>query len=77
MTINQGGSYDPETLTLLNTILDDAWASLLPDQQANLSYSKTILAERILRLARQGERDPIRLRACALMGVVASTRVES
>jgi hypothetical protein len=30
MQIPEGGSFDPETVTLLAIALDEAWASLLP-----------------------------------------------
>jgi hypothetical protein len=56
--------FDPETIALLRTSLDRAWASLPPGQQAVTSQS--LLAERILRAAAQGERDPDRLRARAI-----------
>lgn len=56
--------FDPETLALLRTTLDRAWASLPASQQA--VTSRSILAERILRAAAQGERDPDRLRAGAV-----------
>ena len=58
--------FDPETIEVLRIALDEAWASLLPRQQA--LTSKTDLAERILALASVGERDPIRLRTAALNG---------
>jgi hypothetical protein len=56
--------FDRETVTLLRTTLDHAWAILPPSRQA--ATSRSILAERILRAAAQGERDPDRLRALAL-----------
>jgi hypothetical protein len=56
--------FDRDTVTLLRTALDRAWASLPPGQQA--ATSRSILAERILKAAAQGERDPERLRAFAL-----------
>ena len=58
--------FDPETIEVLRTALDEAWASLLPRQQARIN--KAELAERILALASVGERDPIRLRSAALNG---------
>jgi hypothetical protein len=58
--------FDPDTIALLRTTLDHAWASLPPGQQA--VTSRSILAERILRAAARGERDPDRLRAHALSG---------
>jgi hypothetical protein len=56
--------FDPHTVSLLRVILDRAWTSLPPSQQAGTSRS--VLAERILRAAARGERDPERLRAHAL-----------
>jgi hypothetical protein len=56
--------FDPVTVALLRKTLDRAWASLPPRRQAVMSRS--VMAERILKAARQGERDPERLRALAL-----------
>jgi hypothetical protein len=56
--------FDPATVALLRTILDHAWASLPPSEQARTSRS--VLAERILKAASQGERDPERLRIRAI-----------
>ena len=58
--------FDPETIMVLKEVLDDAWASLRPEQQA--SMLKTTLAERIFRSAAQGERDRERLLDAALEG---------
>jgi hypothetical protein len=69
--VNGGTIYDPETVELLSTVLDDTWACLLPEQQA--SVGKTLLAERLLRAAARGERDPQRLRARALFAVTPQT----
>jgi hypothetical protein len=57
--------FDLETIALLRETLEDAWASLRPEQRA--ATVKTTLAERILKSAAQGERDPDRLRDAALM----------
>ena len=65
----QPKSFDPETVTLLREILDDAWASLPPEQQATMQ--KTALAERMLKSVAQGERDPERLRDAALEDLAA------
>lgn len=62
-------SFDPETVALLRETLEDAWASLRPEQQATMQ--KTMLAERILKSAAQGERDRQRLRDAALMDLAA------
>ena len=51
--------FDRDTIALLRTTLDRAWASLPVGQQA--ATSRSILAERILKAA-----DPERLRALAL-----------
>jgi hypothetical protein len=67
MDRNQGTVFDPETIDLMRSVLDAAWASLQLEQQA--SVSRTLLAERILRAAQRGERDPARLRARALFSV--------
>ena len=61
----QRTSFDPETLSLLRQTLDDAWESLTPVQRA--MTSRTLLAERILKSAANGERDPERLRNEALL----------
>jgi hypothetical protein len=55
--------FDPETIALLQITLDRAWASL-PERQQVVT-SRSILAERILKAAARGERDPDRLRAQA------------
>jgi hypothetical protein len=61
--------FDLETIALLREVLDDAWASLRPTQQARML--KTTLAERILKSARQGERNRDRLLDAALMEFTA------
>jgi hypothetical protein len=57
--------FDLETIALLRETLEDAWASLRPEQRA--ATFKTTLAERILKSAAQGERDRDRLLDAALM----------
>ena len=69
MVGKQPKSFDPETVTLLREILDDAWASLPAEQQATMQ--KTALAERMLKSVAQGERDPERLRDAALEDLAA------
>ncbi len=61
--------FDPETVTVLREILDEAWSCLPPERQATMQ--KTALAERILKSAAQGERNRERLRAAALMNLAA------
>ena len=51
--------FDPETITTLKEVLDDAWDRLGPELQATVP--KTVLAERILVSAAKGERNRERL----------------
>jgi hypothetical protein len=67
MGSHEAGWFEPETLTLLKTALDEAWTSLGAEQRAHAS--RTDMAVRILKLARNGVRDPVRLRAGALIEV--------
>jgi hypothetical protein len=62
------GTYDPETVILLRTALDQAWGTLLPHQRAGITKSE--LAQRLLEFAALGERDPVRLRVRAVTEVV-------
>ena len=55
--------FDPTTLAMLRNVLDEAW-SRLPAGQTEVTRS--LLAQRILRAAKAGERDPARLRARAI-----------
>jgi hypothetical protein len=64
MTSSQNGSFDTGTITFLRTVLEESWACILPEQRA--SISKSVVAERILRAAANGERDPARLRMSAI-----------
>jgi hypothetical protein len=56
--------FDLETVSVLKETLEDAWACLRPEQRINMSRS--LLAERILKAAAQGERDREQLRDAAL-----------
>jgi hypothetical protein len=69
LKIPEGGSFDPETIATLQTALEDAWTNLSSEQQG--AIDKGTLAARILRLAADGERDPIRLCAHAVLGAAA------
>lgn len=66
---SQPVNFDRATVTLLRETLDDAWACLPSHQRA--TTSKTLLAERILKAAAEGERNPDRLIDAALMVVAA------
>jgi hypothetical protein len=59
-------AYDPETLDLMRDALDQAWA-LLPEAGKN-KFLKIDMADRVLRKAATGERNPAQLRAAALAG---------
>jgi hypothetical protein len=59
-------SFDPETVHQLEGILDQAWACLPSERREHTT--KSHLAQRILRLAAEGERDPTRLRTYAVEG---------
>jgi hypothetical protein len=65
MDRNEAAHFDPETISLLRTTLNNAWSCLRAKQRATTSQS--LLAERILKLAGEGERNPERLRDGALM----------
>jgi hypothetical protein len=64
-------AFDPETLAILKVAFDEACLDLGPGQR--IPSVRANLAQRILSRASQGERDPVRLRAYALMNVVPST----
>jgi hypothetical protein len=55
--------FDAETVAILRGVLDDAW-SRLPAGQT--SVTRSVLAECILKAARDGERNPERLRDRAI-----------
>jgi len=61
--------FDLKTVSLLREILEDAWASLPPTRR--MTVSRSLLAERILKSAGQGERDRERLLDAALMELAA------
>lgn len=56
--------FDLDTVALMRETLNEAWASLQPQQRATMQ--KTTLAVRILETAAEGERDPKRLLDAAL-----------
>jgi len=63
------GSFDPETLVILETAFDEAWITL----KTNGSDMPNELARRICHLAMEGERDPVRLHDRALLGLIPAT----
>jgi hypothetical protein len=60
----QAAHFDSETIFLLRSVLTDAWSRLRMEEREAISQS--IMAERILKLAAEGERNPERLRDEAL-----------
>jgi hypothetical protein len=74
MKVDDGWAFEPATIKLLRGVLDEAWSSLRPAEQPTeqAQSSRSLLAERILKLAATGERDPHRLRAGALTEIVTS-----
>ena len=65
------GSFDPQSLVILETAFDEAWLTL--KAIGNTTVRPDELARSVLRLAMEGERDPIRLHDGALRGVLPAT----
>jgi hypothetical protein len=61
-------SFDPQTLVILETAFDEAWLTL--KAVGNSTVRPDELARSLLRLAMDGERDPVRLHDGALKGLV-------
>ena len=57
-------TFDPDTVALLRSVLDDAWALLPKTQQSEIVKSE--MAQRLLKQAADGVRDPVKLQASAL-----------
>jgi hypothetical protein len=70
-------SFDPQTLVLLVTAFDEAWLTL--KSVGNKTVKPDELARGVLRVAMEGERDPVRLHDGALEGLLpaATWREES
>ena len=65
------GSFDPQTLVLLEAAFDEAWWTL--KSVGNKTVKPDELARSVLRLAMEGERDPVRLHDGALDGLIPTT----
>ncbi len=61
-------AFDPQTLVLLETAFDEAWWTL--KSVGNRTVKPDELARSVLRLAMEGERDPVRLHDRALEGLL-------
>jgi hypothetical protein len=69
MTGERPAFFDPKTVAMLRNVLEDAW-SRLPDGETDVTQSLSLMAERILKAAKAGERNPVRLQARAIADVV-------
>jgi hypothetical protein len=61
-------AFDPQTLVLLEKAFDEAWLSLKSVGKRTVKPDE--LARAVLRLAMEGERDPVRLHDEALNGLL-------
>jgi hypothetical protein len=64
-------SFDPQTLVILEMAFDEAWLTL--KAIGNSTVRADELARSVLRLAMEGERDPVRLHDGALKGLLPAT----
>ena len=65
-------SFDPETLASLGRVFEEAWeefAGKLVVKPVDASAARTKMALRIMDAARNGERDPKRLKSIGLRAV--------
>ena len=65
------GSFDPDTLVILETAFDEAWITLKSNGSTSIRPDE--LARRICHLAIEGERDPVRLHDRALGELIPAT----
>ena len=63
-------TLSPETVKLLQNVLNETWDSLRPEERSRTS--KEQIATRLFDKAKAGERDPFRLRVAAIDGIVTS-----
>ena len=64
-------AFDPQTLLLLEASFDEAWLTL--KFVGNKTVKPDELARSVLRLAMEGERDPVQLHDQALNGLIPAT----
>jgi hypothetical protein len=64
----QNSSFDPQALVILEKAFDEAWLTL--KAVGNATVQPNELARSVLRLAMDGERDPVRLHDGALKGLL-------
>ncbi len=65
------GSFDPQTLVLLEAAFDEAWLTL--KSIGNQTVKPDELARSVFRLAMEGEHDPARLHDGAPEGLLPAT----
>ena len=70
-------TFEPETVSMLSKVLDEAWRSLQHTgvyitSLAHAEATRENLAKRIIKMAAHGERDPISLREDALENLARS-----
>ncbi len=64
-------SFDPQTLLVLEAAFDEAWPTL--KSIGNTTVKPDELARSVLRLAMEGERDPVQLHDEALKKLLSTT----
>ena len=64
-------SFDPQTLVLIEKVFDEAWLTL--KSVGNKTVKPDELARSVLRVAMEGERDPVRLHDGALERLLPAT----
>ena len=64
-------SFDPQTLVLIEKAFDEAWLTL--KSVGNKTVNPDELARSVVRVAMEGERDPIRLQDAALERLLPAT----
>jgi len=64
-------SFDPQTLVVIEAAFDEAWLTL--KAIGNTTVRPDELARSVLRLAMEGERDPVMLHDGALKGLLPAT----
>jgi len=64
-------AFDPQTLIVIESAFDEAWLTL--KAIGNSTVKPDELARCVLRLAMEGERDPVQLHDGALKGLIPAT----
>ncbi|HEY2532601.1 MAG TPA: hypothetical protein VGJ20_32505 [Xanthobacteraceae bacterium] len=67
----RNNAFDPQTLVILETAFDEAWLTL--KAIGNRTVKPDELARCMVRLAMEGERDPVRLHDGALKGLLPAS----